>query len=216
MAEQPIPVAIGVLPFGTTLSSMTPAIRRVNLLILVAMAVPQLRGVLIRGLQRGSMQNQIGRISQANSVDWPAWAKAWDGVVVIAFLNGVLHRTYEGALGERRARQLSSFVLLVLLTPWAIRTERRHPLPSVPSALRAGLLWSSASVAFEFLFGHYVNKDTWSELFHAYNLLDGRLWLLDVLGIAAAPGLARAWRIRDRSRRPEGLGRLAVGGSVPA
>jgi hypothetical protein len=91
-----------------------------------------------------------------------------------------------------------------------------HPLPCVPSALRAGLLWSSASVAFEFLFGHYVNKDTWSELFHAYNLLDGRLWLLDVLGIAAAPGLARAWGIRDRSRRPEGLARLAVGGSVPA
>ena len=154
-------------------------------------------------LQRGRMQNQIGTINQTNSVDWAAWAKAWGGVVVIAFLNGILHRTYEGALGERRAHQLSSVVLLALLAPWAIRTERRHPLPSVPAALQVGLLWSSASVAFEFLFGHYVNKDTWSELFHAYNLLDGRLWLLDVLGIAAAPGLARAWLIRDRSRRPE-------------
>lgn len=154
-------------------------------------------------LQRGRMQNQIGTINQTNSVDWAAWAKAWGGVVVIAFLNGILHRTYEGALGERRAHQLSSVVLLALLAPWAIRTERRHPLPSVPAGLQVGVLWSSASVAFEFLFGHFVNKDTWSELLHACNLLDGRLWLLDVLGIAAAPGLARAWLIRDHSRRPE-------------
>jgi hypothetical protein len=146
------------------------------------------------------MQHQIGTINQTNSVDWPAWAKAWGGVVAIAFLNGVLHRTYEGALGERRAHQLSSFVLLALLAPSATRTERRHPLPSVPAALQVGLLWSSASVAFEFLFGHYVNTDTWSELFHAYNLLDGRLWLLDVLGIAAAPGPCAGWLIRGRSR----------------
>jgi hypothetical protein len=135
------------------------------------------------------MQNQIGTINQTNSVDWPAWAKAWGGVVAIAFLNGVLHRTYEGALGERRAHQLSSFVLLALLAPWATRTERRHPLPAVLAALQVGLLWSSASVAFEFLFGHFVNKDTWSELLHAYNL-----------------GLARAWlsttRPRSRGLRP--------------
>jgi hypothetical protein len=51
-------------------------------------------------LQRGRMQNQIGTINQTNSVDWPAWAKGWGGVVTIAFLNGVLHRTYEGALGS--------------------------------------------------------------------------------------------------------------------
>jgi hypothetical protein len=54
-------------------------------------------------------------------------------------------------------------------------------------------MWSSASIAFEFLFGHYVHKDSWSKLLHAYNLLDGRLWLVDVLGIAAAPAVARAW-----------------------
>jgi hypothetical protein len=145
------------------------------------------------------MQRQIQRAD--SRLDWPAWAKAWGGVVLIAFVNGVLHRAYEGALGELRAHQLSSVVLLVLLAPWAVRTERRHPLPSLPAALQAGLIWSSASVTFEFLFGHYVNKDSWAELLHAYDLLDGRLWLVDVLGIAAAPSLARAWRIR---RRPGG------------
>jgi hypothetical protein len=64
-------------------------------------------------------------------------------------------------------------------------------------------MWASASVAFEFVFGRYVNKDSWSELLHAYNLPEGRLWLLDVLGIAAAPSLARAWRLRRHRNSAE-------------
>jgi hypothetical protein len=48
--------------------------------------------------------------------------------------------------------------------------------------------------------GSHQDNRARGPLFHAYNLLDGRLWLLDVLGIAAASGLARAWLIRDRSR----------------
>jgi hypothetical protein len=78
---------------------------------------------------------------------------------------------YEGPLGEPCAHQLSSFVLLALLVPWAIGTERRHLLPSRSAAQQVGLMWSSASVAFEFLFGQYVIKDSWSKLLHAYNLL---------------------------------------------
>lgn len=142
------------------------------------------------------MQQRTRSENQTRSAEWPAWGKAWGGLVVIAFLNGVLRRTYERRLGELRSHQVSSLLLLALLAPWVIRTERRHPLPSLPAAVRVGLMWSSASVAFEFLFGHYINKDSWSELLHAYDLLDGRLWLLDVLGIAAAPAAARAWRIR--------------------
>jgi hypothetical protein len=145
----------------------------------------------------------MGIAGEIDSVDWPAWAKAWGGVVGIAFVNGVLHRVYEPAVGELLAHQVSCVVLLALLAPWAVRTDRRHPLPSVPAALQVGLMWSSASVAFEFAFGHYVNKDSWSKLLEAYDLLDGRLWLLDVVGIAAAPALARAWRVRRGSRRSE-------------
>ena len=48
-----------------------------------------------------------------------------------------------------------------------MRTERRHPLPTTSAALRIGLMWASASVAFEFVFGRYVNKDSWSKLLHA-------------------------------------------------
>ena len=75
--------------------------------------------------------------------------------------------------------------------------DRAPPSSAISSCCCAGWArcWSSASVALEFLFGH-INKDSWVELLHAYDVLDGRLWLLDVLGIAAAPAAARAWRIR--------------------
>src|SRR5512133_2463758 len=161
------------------------------------------------------MQQRTRSEQQTRSSDWPAWGKAWGGLVVIAFLNGVLHRIYERRLGELRSHQVSSLLLLALLAPWVIRTERRHPLSSLSDAVRVGLMWSSASVTFEFLFGHYVNKDSWSDLFDAYDVQDGRLWALDVLGIAAAPAAARSWRIR---RQPDS-GALASRfrrGSVPS
>jgi hypothetical protein len=122
---------------------------------------------------------------------------------VIPSLNGVLHRTYEGALGELRAHQLSSFVLLVLLAPWAIRTECRHPLPSLPAALQVGLTRSSASVAFEFPFGHHVNKrPSLSCIMRTTSWMAGSGSLTFSASLRLRPR-ARPWRIRGRSRRPE-------------
>ena len=62
------------------------------------------------------------------------WTRAWTGVVVLAVVNGGLHRVYEQPLGELRAHQLSGVTLLLLLAPWAARTQRRHPLASARAA----------------------------------------------------------------------------------
>jgi hypothetical protein len=72
------------------------------------------------------MQDQLGSSYQTDSLDWPAWARAWGRLVVIAFLNGVLHRAYEGPLGELRAHQLSSF-MLPLARAWRIRRHGNSP-----------------------------------------------------------------------------------------
>lgn len=39
-------------------------------------------------------------------------------VVVIAVVNGVLHRAYERPLGQLPAHQLSAVILLLMLAPW--------------------------------------------------------------------------------------------------
>ena len=57
---------------------------------------------------------------------------------------------------------------------------------SVP-ALAIGGIWLALTVAFEFLFGHYVMGHPWSRLFHDYNLLEGRLWVLVLVWTFIAP-----------------------------
>jgi hypothetical protein len=123
-------------------------------------------------------------------------------VVVLAFVNGVLHRSYQRSLGEHRSHQLSCVVLLLLLAPWVRRTERRHPLPNTSAAAQVGLAWAAATVIFEFVVGHYVNRDSWAKLLNDYDLSQGRLWLLDVVGIMAAPAVGRA----EQLLRDGGLG----------
>jgi hypothetical protein len=139
--------------------------------------------------------------SGTRELEWRVWAAAWGGVVVAAFVNGALHRVYSTALPELTATQLSEVVLPLLVAPWALRVEGHHPLPNALSAAAVGAGWAVATVTFEFLFGHYFNGDTWESLRGAYNLGDGRLWSLDVAGIAAAPAMARAWRQRHTGEK---------------
>jgi hypothetical protein len=60
---------------------------------------------------------------------------------------------------------------------------------SAGQALTMGLVWLGMTVAFEFLFGHYVVKRPWSELLNDYNLVAGRVWLVVLAWITLVPYL---------------------------
>ena len=115
------------------------------------------------------------------------------GLFAIAAANGALRQLYGQRLSEERAHQVSSVVLLAAIIPWVWRTQRRSPLPSTSAAVRVGLAWAAATVVIESVLGRYLNKQDWAEILDAYNVAKGRLWPLDVVGIAAAPALARRW-----------------------
>jgi hypothetical protein len=51
-----------------------------------------------------------------------------------------------------------------------------------------------ATIAFEFLFGHYVMGHSWDSLWADYNVLQGRLWPLVLIVTLFGPMLA--WKIR--------------------
>lgn len=53
------------------------------------------------------MEGQAAK-NETSSPDWPPWAKAWGGLVVIAFQRRT-PPAYDGALRELRAHQLSSW-----------------------------------------------------------------------------------------------------------
>ena len=134
--------------------------------------------------------------------DWTGRrGRGMGGVVAAGFVNGALHRGDARALGEPSATQLSEIVLPVLVASWALRIHDRRPLPTLRGAVAVGTGWMLATVTFEFLFGHYVNGDSWEKLRTAYNLAEGHLWSLNVAVIASAPAFAHVrWHRRTERR----------------
>jgi hypothetical protein len=106
-----------------------------------------------------------------------SWTLAWIGAVVAAFINGVLHRGYEGALAELRGHQVSSGILLILICALGVAYGATPPASQLVcgGARRAPLGGSDSG--FRVFFGHYVNRDSWAKLLADYDLREGRLWL---------------------------------------
>lgn len=119
---------------------------------------------------------------------------AWLAMLLVAVANGALRDfTYGRRLEELVAHQLSSAIGMVLLgvVMWAFL--RRHPPVSGRQALGIGLFWMGLTVAFEFLFFHYLGGHSWASLLAAYDLLAGRVWVVVLAWIAVAPYLFYRW-----------------------
>ena len=50
-------------------------------------------------------------------------------------------------------------------------------------------MWLVMTVAFEFLFGHYVTGHSWTWLLRDYDLSAGRVWLVLLVWITVSPFL---------------------------
>lgn len=115
----------------------------------------------------------------------------WLALFVVMFANGFARvLLLQPPLGEDRARQVASAtgLVLALLVSWVfVRMSDRATLADLRWV---GLAWLAATLAFEFLFGHYVSGQPWEALLADYNIMRGRLWLLVLIGVAAGPWLA--------------------------
>lgn len=121
---------------------------------------------------------------------------AWIPMVFIGILNGVIRQFgYGKYMAELRAHQLSSLTGVLLFTIYISILSLRWPFRSSRQAVSIGLTWLVLTVAFEFLFGHYVAKHPWSRLLQDYDLFSGRLWLFVLVAVAIAPSVI--YRIRS-------------------
>ena len=57
------------------------------------------------------------------------------------------------------------------------------------SAGRVATVWLSLTLAFEFGFGHWVDRKSWAEIFANYAVWRGKLWPFVLAGVVAAPFL---------------------------
>jgi hypothetical protein len=115
---------------------------------------------------------------------------AWVPMVIIAVANGALRvTTFARVLPELRAHQLSTATGIVFMGAYIWLVIRLWPPATPRQALAVGGLWVVLTVAFEFVFGRLVMGNPWPRLLHDYDLLAGRLWLVFLAWLAAAPWL---------------------------
>jgi predicted membrane-bound spermidine synthase len=115
---------------------------------------------------------------------------AWFVMLLVSVANGALRQfTFGKYLDEKSAHQISTVIGIFLLGIVIRAYVRRYPPDSGRQALLIGLLWMALTVAFEFLFFHYVGGRSWSELLANYNLFEGRVWVAVLAWVAIAPYL---------------------------
>lgn len=114
----------------------------------------------------------------------------WFPMVLIAVLNATIREyVYLKYVGELRAHQIATAtgILLMGIYIWGVIAIWRPT--STGQAIGIGIMWLLMTVAFEFLFGHFVMKESWNKLCTEYNLFEGRVWLLFLIWLAVAPYL---------------------------
>jgi hypothetical protein len=103
---------------------------------------------------------------------------AWIPMILIGISNGILREgTYGKYLDELRAHQISTLTGILFFSLYIGTLVHFWGLESASQAITIGLIWLALTVAFEFLFGHFIAGHSWSRLLQDYNLLAGRVWI---------------------------------------
>lgn len=117
----------------------------------------------------------------------------WVVLLAIAIANGAIREAAIVPLvGEAPGHAVSTAILCTAIVIVTRLTIGWMQPASARAAWRLGLLWLALTVAFEFLAGHYLFGNPWSDLLADYDLLRGRLWILVPLTMLVAPVITAA------------------------
>ena len=129
--------------------------------------------------------------SQREPLTWALAFLTWAGFALVAVAGGIIRVTLlEPRLGELPANISETLALTAILAviiwvvvPWLVPGLGQRDLR------RLGACWLVLTLAFEFLFGHFVDGADWSALLSNYDVTEGRLWILVPLTMGLGPVL---------------------------
>jgi len=113
----------------------------------------------------------------------------WLLFAVVANINGIIRNfVYGPKLNELTAHQISCFtgIAMFFLVMYLWLKLTGAPFTS-HNLIIIGIAFLFGTIAFEFLFGHYIIGHNWAKLLHDYNFLEGRLWALVLLWTSVGP-----------------------------
>ena len=113
---------------------------------------------------------------------------AWLLMLLMASVNGAIRGAlFIPLMGDVAGRAVSTLMLCALVLLLTYLTIRWIHPRSGSEAWVVGGLWVALTLAFEFLAGHFLFGNPWSQLLEDYNVLRGRIWILALITIAGAP-----------------------------
>jgi hypothetical protein len=123
---------------------------------------------------------------------------AWLLILPFMIVNGIFRELVVKQLVSARAAEAISAAFAIAILVVATRFLLRPLAGKAASQLvRASVTLVALTVAFEFLFGHYVDRKSWSDLAGNYELWNGRLWPIVLATLAFLPFLWGRWSIEQ-------------------
>jgi len=106
-------------------------------------------------------------------------AMIWFIIAIFAVLNGIIRENFMTPyLGEKIALPLSGITLSIIILAITYLSFNLFGKNTPPIYLLIGTQWVSMTLIFEFIFGHYVIGEPWTELLQIFNILEGILFIL--------------------------------------
>ena len=114
---------------------------------------------------------------------------AWVIFLVIGFVGGTVRAlVLEGPFGRVPAEWIESALVISLFILLIRRFINEHYTElTATRAVGLGTLWAGLTMAFEFLFFHYVTGHSWEELLANYRIDQGRVWVVVILSLWITP-----------------------------
>ncbi|WP_372882651.1 hypothetical protein [Psychromonas sp.] len=115
----------------------------------------------------------------------------WLVIVIAAIFNGLFReKILTPLIGARFSLPVSGLLLslLVLSVAFLFIPLLNEQQQSVYFAV--GMLWVALTLAFEFLFGHFVLGKSWQEIILVFDFRKGELFVVVLLITAVSPWLA--------------------------
>lgn len=122
---------------------------------------------------------------------------AWIPMIFIAVANGAIRQFGYGQwVSELAAHQISCATAIVLFFLYALFLSVRWPFAKSSQAWLTGLIWLVLTIAFEFVFGHFVAGHSLIRLLQDYNMAAGRLWSIVLIALFLMPYVTFRIRLR--------------------
>ncbi|MEW6010313.1 MAG: hypothetical protein AB1604_03380 [Euryarchaeota archaeon] len=121
---------------------------------------------------------------------------AWLVLLLAAIINAAIRNRFiqPKIKNELRSHQISSitaviFFLFIIYLFFRFTTAEY----TENQVVNIGFMWMILTIIFEFIFGRFVMKNSFSRLLEDYNLTKGRLWIWVLISLLIGPVLVTTY-----------------------